>query len=90
LISRTRAASIAADLRGMSANYSVSEYEEALRRGRTLSSSGARAFHEVGWTEDAPTVASLTTEWNKTSRGYFRIRDWDVYDAQMRELLGIT
>jgi hypothetical protein len=44
----------------------------------------------VAWTEDAPNVEELKTEWMTTSRGRFRICDRDVYDAQMRELIGIA
>jgi hypothetical protein len=69
--------------------YSVAEYEDGLRCGRTLSSSKARAFHRVIWTEDAPAVEKLTTEWQKTGPESFRICDWSVYDAQMRRLLGL-
>jgi len=44
----------------------------------------------VSWTEGAPRAPKLKTNWQKTSRGRFRICDWDVYDAQMRELLGLV
>jgi hypothetical protein len=71
--------------------YSVAEYRQGLRAGRMLSSSKARAFHRVIWTEGAPAVEKLTLDWQKTSEGSrFRICDWDVYDAQMREFLGLV
>jgi hypothetical protein len=71
--------------------YSVAEYQEGLRAGRMLSSSIARSFHGVIWTEGASPVEKLTLDWQKTEEGSrFRICDWDVYDAQMRELLGLV
>jgi hypothetical protein len=69
--------------------YSVQEYEEGLAQGKSLSSSRARSFHEVIWTEGAPKVEELTIEWQETKEGKFRIRDWDVYDSQMRRLIGL-
>jgi hypothetical protein len=71
------------NLHGRSHYYSVTEYEAGLRWGNTLSSSKARAFHGVIWTEGAPKVEELTTEWPKIREGKFRICDWDVYDMQM-------
>jgi len=45
----------------------------------------------VIWTEGAPPVEKLTLDWQQTEEGSrFRICDWDVYDAQMRELLGLV
>ena len=71
--------------------YSVAEYREGLRTGNTLGSSKARAFHGVIWTEGAPAVEKLTLSWQETEEGSrFRICDWDVYDAQMREFLGLV
>jgi hypothetical protein len=71
--------------------YSVAEYREGLRAGSRLSSSKARAFHGVIWTEGAPAVEKLTLDWQETEEGSrFRICGWDVYDAQMRELLGLV
>ena len=49
------------------------------------------AFHGVIWTEGAPAVEKLSLDWQETSEGSrFRICDWDVCDAQMRELLGLV
>lgn len=70
--------------------YSVQEYEDARRRARSLSNPRALAFHGVGWAEFIPRVEQLTTEWERLEFGYVRICDWDVYDAQMRELIGIA
>jgi hypothetical protein len=69
--------------------YSVSEYEHAMDRARCLSSPKARSFHGVIWTEGAPAVEVLTTDWLETPEGKFRICDWDTYDAQMRVLIGL-
>jgi hypothetical protein len=69
--------------------YSVSEYEEDMGWARCLSSPRARSFHEVIWTEGAPTVEELSTDWLKTPEGKFRICDRGVYDAQMRVLIGL-
>lgn len=69
--------------------YSVFEYVAEMRRGRIFSNSKARAFHGVIWTEAAPKVAELTVEWQKTRQGEFRISDWDLYDTQMRQLIGL-
>jgi hypothetical protein len=71
--------------------YSVAEFRAGQRAGRRLSSSKARAFHGVIWTEGAPAVEKLTLDWQESEEGSrFRICDWDVYDAQMRELLGLV
>jgi hypothetical protein len=71
--------------------YSVAEYREGQRAGSGLSSSKARAFHGLIWTEGAPAVEKLTLDWQETAEGSrFRICDWDVYDAQMRELVGLV
>jgi hypothetical protein len=75
---------------GPSYFFSVIEYEEGHRWAQRLSNPRARAFHDVSWTEGAPRAPKLKTDWQKTSRGRFRICDWDVYDAQMRELLGLV
>lgn len=69
--------------------FSVFEYDAAMRRGRSLSHSKARAFHGVIWTEAAPEVQELTLEWQETREGSFRISDWDLYDTQMRQLIGL-
>ncbi len=69
---------------------SVSEYEHGHRWAKMLRSPRARAFHDVSWAEGAPRTPSLKTDWQETDRGRFRICDWDVYDAQMRELLGLV
>ncbi len=35
-------------------------------------------------------MEKLTLDWQQTAEGSgFRICDWDVYDAQMRKLLGL-
>lgn len=34
-------------------------------------------------------VEELTAEWQKTRQGEFRISDWDFYDTQMRQLIGL-
>lgn len=68
---------------------SVFEYAASMEMGRRLSHSKARAFHEVIWTEAAPEVQELTLEWQETREGSFRISDWDRYDTQMRQLIGL-
>jgi hypothetical protein len=69
--------------------FSVEEYEDGFRWAERLSSPKARAFHNVSWTEGAPRVEELRTDWQETSRGRFRICDWTVYEVQMRKLIGI-
>lgn len=69
--------------------YSVPEYEKAMEWGRCLSGPRARSFFEVVWTEGALAVEGLTTDWLKARKGKFRICDWNVYDAQMRVLIGL-
>ena len=68
--------------------FSVFECEDGHRWAQRLSSLRAGAFHEVSWTKGAPPTPKLKTECQETSRGRFRICDRDLYDAQMRELLG--
>ena len=69
--------------------YSVFEYVESMRSGSSLTSSKARAFHRVIWTEAAPEVHELTIEGEQTKEGLFRVSDRALYDEQMRQLLGI-
>ena len=66
------------------------EYEKGHRWAQRLSNPQARAFHNVSWTEGAPRAPKLKTDWQETSRGRFRICDWDLYDAQMRKVLGLV
>ena len=69
--------------------YSVFEYDRAMSKGRSLSHSKARAFHGVIWTEAAPEVQELTLEWQSSREGGFRISDWEIYDNQMKQLIGL-
>ena len=69
--------------------YSVVEYDADMERAARLSSSKARGFHGVIWTEGAPEVQELTVEWRATKEGRFRICDSELYDAQMRQFLGL-
>jgi hypothetical protein len=69
--------------------YSIPEYEKAMDWARCLSGPKARSFFEVIWTEDAPAVEALTTDWLEGRRNKFRICDGDVYDAQTRVLIGL-
>ena len=70
--------------------YSVSEYEDARRKARTLSNPRALSFHGVVWAEFVPQVHQLRTEWDKVGSGYVRICDRSLYDSQMQKLLGIA
>jgi hypothetical protein len=69
--------------------FSVAEYEKGKVRALHLSSPKARSFHEVIWTEGAPAVEDLSIAWLKTRAGKFRICARDVYDAQMRVMIGL-
>lgn len=66
----------------------IFEYARAMRKGRRLSPR-ARAFWEVVWTEGAPEIQDLTLDWVETREGHFRISDWDLYDEQMRQWIGL-
>lgn len=68
--------------------YSVFEYARAMRRGRGLGPR-ALAFWEVVWTETAPELQDLTLDWVKTRKGHVRISDWDLYNEQMRQWIGL-
>jgi len=70
--------------------FSVLHYDADLRFGQRLSNPRAITFHGTRWTKGAPRVEELTLEWQETAEGRFRICDWDVYDAQMRALIGIA
>jgi len=69
--------------------WSVSEYDSVVARGREMTYSD-RSWSGLSWTTSAPKVEELTVEGNNTIGGTFRIFDWDVYDAQMRALIGIA
>jgi hypothetical protein len=69
---------------------SVPEYEAALRLSRSLSNDKAKTFHGGRWADGAPRVESLKLEWQQIPEyGRIRICDWDIYDKQMRELIGV-
>lgn len=69
--------------------YSVFQYAADMRKGKGLRHGKARAFHGVVWTEVAPEVQELRVDWQKTSEGELRICDWDLYEVQMRQLIGL-
>jgi hypothetical protein len=70
--------------------YSVSEYEDQLALAELWSTADERRRHDLEWTEVAPPVEKLSTgEFVYFGRDGFRISDWDVYDSQMRELIGL-
>ena len=75
-------------LGGARKSFSISEYEAAQEKARTLGPR-ARSFHRVVWAEQAPPVEQLTVEWCKPGPERFRISDRDAYDAQMRRLMGL-
>jgi hypothetical protein len=75
--------------------YSVAEYEEGRRAANAFSGTDIAALVAVAWGFMAPALERLTVEWQPEPnppqfRDQFRICDWDVYDAQMRELLGLV
>ena len=71
-------------------HFSVTEYEEALRKAGTCAYPKALAFFELMWTVDAPAVEELSCEWQKPRSDEFRIGDWEVCTAQMDRLLGLV
>jgi hypothetical protein len=71
--------------------FSVHEYKSALERARRLGSPAAQDEERLGWARFAPAVEKLSVEQQQPGLFLprFRICDWDVYDAQMRGLLGL-
>jgi hypothetical protein len=75
--------------------YSVAEYEEGRRAAEAFSGTDVREFIVIAWALGAPPPERLTVDWQPERkppdlRDQFRICDWDAYDAQMRELLGLV
>ncbi len=79
---------------GSRSYYSIAEYEEGRRAAREFSGSDRSALLAISWGFDAPPPEKLTNDWTRKSKPFgqdsFRICDRKVYDAQMRELLGIA
>ena len=70
---------------------SVREYEATVKRARGLGPR-ARDREDIDWAAFAPAVEKLTLEYQQPGFHLprFRICEWDAYDAQMRELLGLV
>jgi len=75
-------------LLGRVRRFSVSEYEDGLRKARTCGSPQALSFFELRWTTEAPAIHKLSCDWQETRFDEFRISDWETYSAQMDRLLG--
>ena len=69
--------------------FTVAYYDSRLRFSRCIAYH-ALPFHEITWTLGAPPVERLTTEWQEGDRARFRISDPEVYDQQMRQLVGLA
>jgi hypothetical protein len=69
--------------------FSVAWYDYQLARARKAAVSEPSGPGEVYWTDGAPSVEEISTEWQETTDGRVRICDWDLYDAQMRVLIGL-
>jgi hypothetical protein len=69
---------------------SVREYVATAKRASGFSP--AKRPHDIDWATFAPPVEKLTLEYQQPGFNLprFRICHWDVYDAQMRELLGLV
>jgi hypothetical protein len=70
---------------------SVREYEATAQRAGGLAPY-ARDHEGIGWAAFAPPVQKLNLEYQQPGFNLprFRIYDWDLYDTQMRELLGLV
>ena len=69
--------------------FTVAEYDEGVRKARTIGTIRGLCFWELIWTRGAPPVEELRIEPVETVEGGFQIRDPQAYDAQMCQLLGI-
>ena len=69
---------------------SVREYVSAAERARGFSP--AKRPIEIDWAAFAPPVEKLTLEYQQPGFHLpeFRTYDWDLYDMQMRKLLGLV
>ena len=75
---------------GTNCFYSVFEYEEGMERAKFFAYPRGLSFHGLIWTHGAPRPEDLTADWTHTrDGGDFRICDREVYDAQMRRMLGL-
>ena len=69
--------------------FSVDRYARRMAFARHLRGPKAISFFEVRWTQGAPRVEELTTDWQETGEGWFRICDWETYNSQMRQMIGL-
>ena len=70
--------------------FTVADYDEGIRRSRSIGTTRGLVFWELIWTRVAPAVEELTPEGRETEAGLFRIVDPEAYDLQMRRLFGLV
>lgn len=75
---------------GHSSYMSVKKYEAARRYARKISDPILLVSERAEWATAAPRVECLTEDWQSIGRGQVRISGREIYDQQMRGLIGIA
>jgi hypothetical protein len=72
-----------------STRLTVAEYDDGIRRSRSIRTIAALSYEGLLWSRGAPPVETLTRDGYEAEDGLVRVTDPEAYDLQMRKLLGI-